>query len=182
MGQPKQLLPFDGEPLVRRVARQALASRLAEVIVVVGHAAGAVREALAGLDVRLVDNPAYAQGQSTSVIAGVEAIRPQADAALFLMADQPFLDATLIDRLIAAYEDTGAPIVVPVFEGRRGSPALFDRSLFAELRQITGDEGGRQLLQRHRDAVVFVPLESERPLIDIDTPEAYRRLVGNDTT
>lgn len=176
MGQPKQLLPFEGEPLVRRVARRALASRLAEVIVVVGHMAEAVRQALKGLDVRVVENPAYRQGQSTSVIAGLKALAPQADAALFLMADQPFLDTPLIDRILATYEKTGGPIIVPVFEGRRGSPVLFDRSFFDELRQITGDEGGRQVLRRHPQAVVDVPLDSERPLWDIDTPEAYQRL------
>jgi molybdenum cofactor cytidylyltransferase len=178
MGRPKQLLPFEGEPLVRRVARQALASRLAELIVVVGHAADAVRQALTDLNVRIVENPRYPLGQSTSVIRGLEAVDPRADAALFLVADQPFLDAALIDRLIAAYEKTGGPIVLPVFQGRRGSPVLFDRSLFDELRQITGDEGGRQLLQRYPERIVCVELESDRPLFDVDTPEAYRRLLS----
>jgi len=178
MGQPKQLLPFEGEPLVRRVARRALASRLAEVIVVVGHVAEAVRQTLTGLDVRIVENPAYRQGQSTSVIAGLEALAPQSDAAMFLMADQPFLDASLINRIIETYEETGGLILVPTYKGRRGSPVLFDRSLFDELHQITGDEGGRQVLRRHPQAIVCVPLDSERPLLDIDTPEGYRRLLA----
>lgn len=175
-GPPKQLLAFDGEPLVRRMARQALASRLSEVIVVVGFAGGEVQQALAGLDVRTIDNPEYAEGQSTSVKAGLEAVDPAADAAMFIPIDQPFLTSTVIDQLISAYENRGGPVVLPVYQERRGAPVLIDRSLFPELAQITGDEGGRQLLRRHPDQVVTVSLDSQRPLLDIDTHDDYQQL------
>jgi len=176
-GRVKQLLPFGGEPLVRRVVAAALASRLCELIVVVGFAGERVRRALAGLDVHLVENPHFREGQSTSVKAGLAAVAPTADGALFLPVDQPFLTSAIIDQIIEAYQQTRAPIVLPAFQGRRGMPVLFDRSLFPELARITGDEGGRQIVRRHPDKVVSVPLDSEHPLLDIDTAEDYSRLL-----
>ncbi|MFQ5593133.1 MAG: NTP transferase domain-containing protein [Anaerolineae bacterium] len=176
-GRLKQLLPFDGEPLVRRIATAALASRLCELIVVVGFAGERVRRALAGLDVSLVENSHFRDGQSTSVKAGLAAVVPTANGALFLPADQPFLTSVVIDQIIETYQQTGAPIVLPVFQDRRGMPVLFDRSLFPELAQIAGDEGGRQIVRRHPEKVVVVPLDSELPLLDIDTAEDYSRLL-----
>ncbi len=175
-GLPKQLLSFAGEPLVRRAARAALASRLAEVVVVLGHESERVRGVLAGLPVRLVDNPDYPAGQSTSVKAGLLAVDPAAVAALVLPCDQPFLTAEVIDALLAAYHRTGGPILLPACEGRRGSPVLFDRTLFPELAAITGDSGGRQLLPHHPHDIVEVPLASPDPLLDIDTREDLLRL------
>ncbi len=173
---PKQVQPFEGEALVRRITRQALASRLGEVLVVVGFRSDLVRRPLVGLDVGVVENPAYASGQSTSVKAGLAAIDPEAAAAMFLPVDQPFLTTEVIDRLVEAWERTGGAIIVPVHEGRRGSPVVIDRSLFGELGQISGDEGGRQLFARHPTEIVEVPLSSQKPLRDIDTPEDLEHL------
>ncbi len=165
---PKQLALVEGEPLVRRTARRALASRLAEVLVVVGFAADEVRAALAGLPVRIVENPDFATGQSSSVRAGLAAVEAGAGAAMFLPADQPRLSAEAIDRIVAKWEATSGPIVVPTFQGRRGAPVVFDRALFPELATIAGDEGGRQLFPRHEGEIVEVPLPSAEPLSDLD--------------
>jgi len=173
---PKQLQNFEGEPLVRRAARQALASSLGEVIVVVGAAAEAVRSALEDLPVSIVENTAYEAGQSTSVQAGLEAVATTADAVLFLPCDQPFLDAETLNWVIWAYEKTGGGIVVPAFEGKRGAPTLFDRRYFPELLSLSGDVGGRVLLERYADRVLTVALESELPLLDADTPSQLERL------
>jgi CTP:molybdopterin cytidylyltransferase MocA len=175
-GRPKQLATFDGEPLVRRAARQALESRLAELVVVVGFEADRVRSVLEDLQLPVVENAAYGAGQSTSVAAGLEAVDEDADACLFLPCDQPYLAAKTLNRLLWAYERTGGGIVVPAFRGRRGAPTLFDRRYFPELRALTGDAGGRQLLQRHPESILSVDLESELPLLDADTPEELERL------
>lgn len=177
-GRAKQLLDFLGEPMVRRTAENALASRLSGVIAVVGHRAAEVRKALAGLPVEIADNPDYAAGLSTSVRAGLARVPPEAAAALFLPADQPLAGPDLLDRLIAAWRDTGGPIVEPSFAGHRGSPVLLDRSLFAELAALTGDVGGRALVARHPERVVRVPLEDGTPLLDADSEEGYRRLLA----
>lgn len=176
-GRAKQLLDFHGEPIVRRTARNALGSRLAGVIAVVGHRAAEVRAALAGSPVEIAENPDFAEGLSTSIRAGLAELPVDAAAALFLPADQPLAGPLLLDRLIAAWRDTGGPIVEPRFAGRRGSPVLFDRSMFEELTGLTGDVGGRVLVARHPERVVGVPLDDGTPLLDADSEEGYRRLL-----
>lgn len=173
---PKQLLPVEGEPLVRRTARRALASRLAEVIVVVGHQARQVSAALRGLPVRIVENPAFQTGQASSVRVGLEAVDSSSTASLFMPADQPNLDSRVIDALIGLFESTGGPIVVPTFEGVRAAPVLFARSLFDELQGLVGDIGGRQLFPRHADGIVELPLADTGPLADLDTQEDRKKL------
>lgn len=177
--RPKQLLDWRGEPLVRHVARQAQASQLTPVVVVVGHAAQEVQQALTGLGVEIVPNARFAEGQSVSVRAGLERLEqvaPACGAAAFLPADLPHLEAGLIDRLIVTWEASGAPIVLPAYRGRRGAPVLFDRRLFAELATIAGDVGGRQLFPAYEREIVEVELDSATPLLDVDTEEDLERL------
>ena len=174
--QPKQLVEIDGEPAVRRAARVALAARLDGVAVVTGHAAEGVRRALGGLAVELVHNPAWREGQSGSVRAGLAAVAAGAAAVVFVPCDQPFLTSELIDRLIARHAAGGAVIVAPSWRGRRGAPVLIDRALFAEIDGITGDAGARQLFGRH--TVAEVGLGYEAPLLDFDDPPALRRLLA----
>lgn len=175
-GELKQLAPFLGRPLVRRIAEEALASRLDRVVVVTGHGAAEVEGALEDLDVDVVFNPRFGEGKSTSVKAGLDAVAARSDAVLFLPCDQPFLTAAVIDRILWAYERTGGPILAPVFDGRRGAPVLFDRRFFSELLELQGDDGGRRVLGRHRQKVLTVKLDDELPLLDADTPEELEAL------
>ena len=174
---PKQLLPLEGEPLVRRAARCALASAAGQVVVVVGHAAGKVQRALGDLDVEIVTNPGWSAGQSSSVRVGLQSVDETAGAALFMPIDQPLLTPSVLDRLIDFYRETGARIIVPTAEGKRGSPVLFDRSLFPELSALQGDAGGRQLFPRYAEAVVELELINPEVLIDIDEPNEYHDLL-----
>lgn len=173
---PKQLAIVDGEPLVRRVVGEALDSDLTEVLVVTGLAAARVEMALEDLGVRVVGNPRFHDGQSTSVKAGLAAVEEHAAAAMFIPADLPRLSVTVINAIIDCYRQTGAPIVVPAFQGRRGAPALIDRALFDELDTIEGDSGGRQIFAAYEKSLVELPLASGSPLQDLDTPEDLRAL------
>ncbi len=174
--RPKLIHELDGNPLARRVARAALDSRLRQVIVVLGHAASEVGAALAGLDVLWIENMDYEEGQSTSVRTGLAAVDSAARAAMFLLADQPLISSRLIDRLIAAYGETGRAIVRPVAGDRRGAPVLWDRSLFGELATLEGDEGARQLLPRYADSVLEVAIEDPLELADVDRIEDIQML------
>src|SRR4051812_4716191 len=118
MGQPKQLLPYQGKSLVRRAAEAAVGSRTRQTIVVTGAASQQVDAELAGLAVMLVHNDDYADGMSTSLRAGLRAVRPEVDAVVVLLADQPFVDTTVIDGLIDLYEQTNARIVRPRYGGQ----------------------------------------------------------------
>ncbi len=173
MGRPKLTLPMpDGRALVRVAVDQVLATGLDDAVVVLGGDAAAVRAALAGLPVREVVNPRYAEGQSTSLRAGLDALRPGTTAALIALGDQPLPDPAVIGRLVAAFRTTGRPIAVPRYREGRGNPVLFAAALFDELRTVTGDRGGRDVIARDPQRVTEVPVDAPMPA-DVDTPEDY---------
>ena len=169
---PKQLYRIDGETLVRRICRSALASRLAEVTLVTGHARRRIGAEVADLELRVIHNPDYAAGQSGSVRRGLATIAADTDGAMFLPVDQPGLDATVIDRLVDSFDDRYS-IVVPTFRGRRGAPVTFGRRWFSRLEELRGDQGARPLLGALAEHVLEVELDSPRALEDVDTePDA----------
>lgn len=174
MGGPNKLLAeLAGKKLVRIATEQALASKASEVIVVTGHQAELVEQALDGLKVKFVRNPDFAGGLASSVKAGISAVSDKADGAVVCLGDMPLIDAALIDRLIEAFApDRGNLIVVPVAEGRRGNPVLWSRRFFNELMTLDGDIGARHLISKHGEAVAEVPVEGDGAFLDIDTPQA----------
>ena len=174
MGGPNKLLAeLDGKKLVRIATEQALASKASEVIVVTGHQAELVEQALAGLKVKFVRNPDFTGGLASSVKAGIAAVPASADAAVICLGDMPLIDAHLIDRLIEAFApDRGNLIAVPVSDGRRGNPVLWSRRFFKELMTLEGDVGARHLIAKHAEAVAEVPVEGSGAFLDIDTPQA----------
>jgi molybdenum cofactor cytidylyltransferase len=174
MGGPNKLLAeLSGKKLVRIATEQALASKASEVIVVTGHQAELVEQALRGLKVKFVRNPDFAGGLASSVKTGVTAVSKDADGAVICLGDMPLIDAHLIDRLVEAFDpDRGNLIVVPVAEGRRGNPVLWSRRFFSELLTLDGDIGARHLIAKHAEAVAEVPVDGESAFLDIDTPQA----------
>jgi molybdenum cofactor cytidylyltransferase len=174
MGGPNKLLEKIGQrPLVCIAVEQALASRADPVIVVAGHQRAEIERALAGLPVRIVHNPDFADGLGTSLKAGIAAVPADAVGAIVCLGDMPQVDAPLIDRLIAAFDpDHGALIAVPTFEGKRGNPVLWARRFFPDLMAIEGDVGARHLIGRYGEAVVEVRVDGKGAFVDIDTPQA----------
>jgi molybdenum cofactor cytidylyltransferase len=173
MRRQKLLLPMgDGRPLVRLAVEQVLAAGVDDAVVVLGREAEAVALALAGLPVRTVVNPRFAEGQATSLRAGLDALRPGTEAAVIALGDQPLPDPTIIRRLVATFRASGRPVVVPVYRDGRGNPVLFAVALFDELRAVTGDRGGRGVIARDPTRVAEVPVDAPMPA-DIDTPEDY---------
>ena len=174
-GSPKQLLEYQGVPLVRRVAQVALACGVSPLIVVSGAYTPEIRLALQGLDVTLVHNLEWQEGQSTSVKLGIGHLPSEAGSVIFFLADQPFIQESLLQALIEAHAASLAPIVAPMVDGRRSNPVLFDRRTWADFASLSGDAGGRQLFSRY--TVSWVPWHDPRLLLDVDTPEDYRRLL-----
>ncbi|WP_291860224.1 molybdopterin-binding/glycosyltransferase family 2 protein [Bradyrhizobium sp.] len=174
MGGPNKLLAeLGGKTLVRLVTEQALASKASSVVVVTGHQAQQVEKALAGLNVKLVRNPDFAEGLASSVKSGIAAVPPDADGAVICLGDMPLISAGLIDRLIETFApDRGNLIAVPVSDGRRGNPVLWSRRFFNELMTLDGDIGARHLIAKHGEAVAEVPVEGHGAFLDIDTPQA----------
>jgi molybdenum cofactor cytidylyltransferase len=178
MGSNKLIAELDGEPIVRRTVRAALASRARPVIVVTGNEADAVRDALAGLDVMFVHNPEFADGMSTSLRAGIAAAGT-ALAALVCLGDMPRLEARHLDAVIDAFL-AGDPdeIIVPTADRKRGNPVLWPHRYFAEIAQLSGDVGARALIDRHADQVRLLAIDDPAILIDVDTPAALAELRG----
>jgi molybdenum cofactor cytidylyltransferase len=187
-GAPKQLATVDGEAMVVRATRRALESGAQQVLVITGAYADQVQAVLeplrrqAGARLRLVVNEEWATGQSSSLRVAVEALEAEAggsgfEALLCLPVDQPWLESALLRRLVQAWR-AGAALAAPSVEGElRGAPALFDRSFFAALREVEGDKGGRDLLRRHAEQLVALPVDA-LTLADIDTPADLNAGVG----
>lgn len=180
MGRPKQLLPFEGTSLVRRAAEAALGSKARQTIVVTGAASDRVAAELSGLAVMLVHNPEYADGMSTSLRAGLQAVRPEVDAVVVLLADQPFVTSEIVDAMIDRHEETGAKVVRPRYGDQPGNPVLWDRSVFEELIAQEGDQGGRALLRQYVSEIAWIDLPDLGQQTDVDTPEAYAMLTGSE--
>lgn len=175
-GRPKQLLPLGESTLIEQVLGVVTAAGLDQVVVVLGSSAAQIAERIpAGC--RIVVNPEWESGISSSIRAGLEGVALGVEAVLFVLADQPGITGAALRRIVRAYYATDQPIVVPTVRGQRGAPVLFDRRLFPELNALKGDVGGRQVLARHAHQVLEVEIESPDVFLDVDTPADYRRLL-----
>jgi molybdenum cofactor cytidylyltransferase len=180
MGEPKQLLRYGGESLLRRAVQAALGSRCRPVVVVLGARAEALGGEAAGAQVAV--NEEWAEGMSSSIRCGLRALDAatsgQVDAAILTLCDQPFVTSEVIERLVAAYEEERPALVASRYESggelTTGVPALFSRELFAELMGLRGAQGAKRVIMWHASeaTVVSVPEAS----FDVDTPEDYRVL------
>ncbi|ADJ16557.1 nucleotidyltransferase family protein [Halalkalicoccus jeotgali] len=165
----KLLADVDGESLVRHATRTLLRADLSAVVVVVGYEAESVRAVLSDLDVRVVTNPDYEDGLSTTVTTGLRAVG-SADAVVFLPGDMPSVDPTTVEHLIDAYRAGVGTAIAAAYDGHRGNPVLFDRTHFDALRAVEGDVGGRPVFVASDDsALIDVP--DPGVLMDIDTLE-----------
>lgn len=177
MGARNKLLELvDGKPIIERVVSVALQSGAKPVIVVAGFEADRIAEALHGQDVITVNNPDFERGLSTSLQAGLAALPPDCAGAMILLGDMPQIKPSDIAALISAAK-TREAICVPVNDGKVGNPILWGAAYFAEMMQLTGDAGAKQLLAKHPQRVVQVPIASDGIFTDIDAPSDLARLV-----
>jgi molybdenum cofactor cytidylyltransferase len=179
MGRAKQLLPLGGRPLLEGVVASACASRLDEVLVVLGARAD---EILAAVDLgraHVVHNPDHAVGMSTSLRAGMAALGLEVDRAVVILGDQPAISAELLNRLLDMQEESGLPAAALSFAGLLHPPVVLGRELWGDLESLEGDVGCRAVIRAHPELVAPLPAEGDlgHP-VDVDTPEDYSRLVG----
>ncbi len=168
LGQPKQLLLYRGEPLLRRAVRLALESGAEPVVAVVGSHARECGESVKGLPVHIALNPEHASGMGSSLRTGMAALlalSPEIRRALLLVADQPLLRPAHIAALLRAPAPAG--IAAAAYDGRLGVPAVFGRQHYSALSAATGDHGARSLLR----TLAATPVPIPEAALDIDTPE-----------
>jgi molybdenum cofactor cytidylyltransferase len=173
MGAAKQLLPVGGKRMVEASLHNLLASPVDEIVVVLGFAAAEIRPFVEGKErVRVVINPRFQDGMSTSIHAGLKAVAPRCAGILIALADQPFIPPEIINQLIERFAQGEKGIVLPVYAGQQGHPVIFDRKRYEQdLLALQGDVGGKEIVRNHLDDVLEVAVDSPGVVKDIDRPE-----------
>jgi 4-nitrophenyl phosphatase len=176
-GEPKQLLTWEGQPLIVHAADTAWMAGLHPVVVVIGARADVIAPALTSRPVQLVRNYRWDEGLSSSLYTGIAALSAETDAAIIMPVDQPLITPRLLQQLVARWKESGQEIVAPrTPDGQRSGPVIFSRRYFSELAGLSGDVGGRVLVERYADRIAYLSVNNPQILKDIDTPEAYRQL------
>lgn len=191
MGDANKLLqPVAGTPVLLRVLSALRDTALSSVVVVTGHQAAEIETLLTPYReqgwLRCVHNPDYAAGLSTSLRVGIAALSAgggaatgslSCDGALICLGDMPRVTSAHIEALLAAFDPSdGREVIVPTYHGQRGNPVLWSSRYFPELQQLAGDSGARSLLEQHADVLCYVPMPDDGVTIDVDTPEALKRV------
>jgi molybdenum cofactor cytidylyltransferase len=176
MGRPKMILPWGSETVIGRVVSVLAKAGVAEIIVVTGGTHSEVEAALWGHPVRFAHNSHFANGEMLlSIQAGVEQLDPASHGFLLALGDQPQIESDVVKRVISAYTQKQAPLVVPSIQMRRGHPWLVDRALWVEILALQPPLTMRNFLHHHRDEIFYVEVDSRSILMDLDTPEDYNR-------
>ena len=181
MGRPKALLPIDGSFFLERIVKSLQASKVAKILVVLGHNPGEIEAKIRHLPVTVLVNRDYAQGQLSSLIVAIRALEAdKVDGMLVQLVDHPFVDPERTNRMIERFYESNKLIVVPTFKGRRGHPVIFSSRLFGELLAAPLDQGAKSVVHAHGADTLEIETDDEGVTLDIDTPEDYRRHVGRD--
>jgi len=177
-GAFKPLLKWGAATVIEACIDHLRASRLDEIIVVLGHREFEIRQRLAGAGVEFAINREYQRGMMSSIKTGLALVSPQSDAVLIALVDQPMIGPEIIDRLIAAYEKSDQKIALPTYQGQHGHPIIIRTDYIDEIMNVddASDEGLRTVIDHHRDECFEVPIDSPAVLEDIDRPEDYQRL------
>ncbi len=183
MGSLKQLLKIGDRYLLQRVVEVAAQSKLEKIYLVLGYQheriLGTLHRLRKNPKIEILHNPGFEEGMSSSVKCGVGAAQSDFDAVMFLLGDQPFVSSSMINRLLMEYNSSDRQICVPAFQGRRGNPAIFGSFFFNELINLSGDKGGRHIIEDNPEEVLLVPVKDPKALFDIDCPEDLKKLGGS---
>jgi molybdenum cofactor cytidylyltransferase len=175
MGKPKLTLRLNGESMLDRVLDTLHRSKVDRVVVVLGADRDEVTRKVKFHGEKVLYNSRYKGGMSGSLKLGLKSIQQDADAAMVVLGDQPFVSTATIDKLVDAYKASRALVVAPLYRGFRGNPILFDKSLFPQIMTISGDRGAKMVVEAHRDKLVEVEVEDKGVVFDIDTPSDYEK-------
>ena len=176
MGETKQLIRLGENTLLEQVMEIVRSSRVDEIVLVLGHQAETIKKRVGIKNLKVVINESYQQGMGTSLRTGLAALSSGTNAALIVLADQPFVRAETLDRLIDQYEQSGAQIAIPIYKGFRGNPVLLGRSVFPEVMALTGDIGCRAIFGNHVEGIVKVLVDDIGILLDLDTKGDVEKL------
>ena len=179
LGKPKQLLRFQGETLLRRNAKIALAASK-RVIVTLGSQIEILRKEIEDLPVEIIENKDWATGMSGSIKVGLKEFLNDADkakAVIVMVCDQPFVNEKLLEKIITKFQETDSPIVACEYQNALGVPALFRKNLFPELLALDAQTGAKQLIKKYH--ALAAAISFPEGAFDIDTPADYENLIAS---
>ena len=174
MGQTKQLLLLDEKPVIRHCIDALQSARIAEIVVVVNAGYSGIVDTLRDLPLILAVNTSQDSDMAESVRAGLTAIRQSASGVLICLSDHPLVRPETIEALITEHQNLPDKIVIPCYNGRRGHPSLFPKSILQEL------QGGgtlRDITRKEPHRVVLIDTGDEGVVLDMDTPEEFHHIV-----
>lgn len=178
MGKPKLLLPLGGGTVLGQTVDNLLSSNADEVIVVLGANTQEMEKAITGKPVKVVFNPDYRQGMSTSLITGLKQVSTRAQRVMVALCDQPFIEKKTYNKLVNESLNSDKGITVPLYKTKRGNPIIFAIGYKEELMQLKGDVGGREILRKHPDDILEVAVDSGSIYINLNTMGDYRSILN----
>jgi len=176
MGEPKQLLRLGARTVLGQTLENVRGACVEQIVLVLGFAAEVIARQAEVEGVTLVINEQFPEGMGSSLRTGIATLNPGINAALVVLADQPFVRPATLNQLIDQYIESNAQIVIPIYRGFRGNPVLLGRSVFAEVMAVTGDVGCRAIFGSHTAGIVKVPVDDVGILFDIDSKSDFERL------
>lgn len=172
-GLNKLLLEINGKLMIEHVIENCLESSLDDLILV--YKDNELKEICNKYNIRSVYNGDSEKGQSTSLIAGINALSGETDACVFILGDMPFVNKEVIDGLISNYKENKGTIAVPLYKGKRGNPVLFDKKYYNEIRNLRGDEGARSIILNNIKEAAIINVNNDKQNIDIDCLEDLKK-------
>ena len=180
MGRDKALLPFRGSTFLESIVSTLQSIPVDRIVVVLGYHADEIQAAIPLQKVvEVVVNPRYREGQTTSLLEGIYAVDSEnLKGILLCLVDHPLISTDVVHMLQQAFREKRPPVVIPTYQGRRGHPVIFSRALFEEFRTLAPQEGANQVARRHRAETLFVEVQDDAILRDVDTPADYEQLTS----
>jgi molybdenum cofactor cytidylyltransferase len=179
MGTDKATLAYRGRTFLEAIVQTLREADIEHIVVVLGHHGEEIQRHVKIEPAQVVINPDYKSGQTSSLQVGLGSLlADEPEAILLCLVDHPAVAAETVGRLVATFRQSGAPVAIPTYQGRRGHPVLIARQVFAELLELASDVGADSVVRRYRAATRFVEVEDEGVVMDVDDRESYRRLTG----
>jgi len=180
MGKLKPLLRFNDKTFLEQIISVLKASVADIITVVLGAEAEAIKKSVDLSAINVVINKDYQKGQLSSLIAALKDTPEQTEAILLFLVDTPFITKQVVNKIIRKFKETNQPIIVPVFNKKRGHPTLFSRSLFPELASAPEDQGARYVVYSNEEKTLELETSESGILVSIDTPDDYKFYFGDD--
>ena len=180
MGSPKALLPYQGRPFLQHLLEITKHPKIGVRRVVLGAHAESIARAIPLEAEEIVINAEWEKGQLSSIQAGLRSLPPNTDGVLLCPIDHPLVSGTLVAELIEKFYSTRAPIVLPVYEGRRGHPVIFSAKVYDELLAASLDVGARAVVWAHQNELAELRTGEEGVVLNLNDPEALRKVTGDD--